>query len=182
MTATTATAPGEGETLKQYIRDIPDFPQPGVLYRDITPLLNDPTAFCTVINALVERYRGMNLGGIAAVESRGFLFAAPMAYALGVPFIVARKAGKLPHSVHSVTYNLEYGTATLEMHTDAVTPGQRVLVVDDLLATGGTIAATIELVERLGGVVVGAAFVIELTFLGGRDRLPERDVFALISY
>ncbi len=176
----TATAPGE--MLKQYIRDIPDFPQPGVLYRDITPLLNDPAAFRTVIDALVERYRDMNLGGIAAVESRGFLFAAPMAYALGVPFIVARKAGKLPHAVHSVTYNLEYGTATLEMHTDAVTPGQRVLVVDDLLATGGTIAATIELVERLGGDVIGAAFVIELAFLKGRDRLIGRDIFTLITY
>lgn len=176
------TVTATGEALKQYIRDIPDFPQPGILYRDITPLLSHPPAFRAVVDALVHRYRDVDLGGIAAVESRGFLFAAPLAYALGVPFITARKVGKLPFTTVTESYALEYGTATLEIHTDALTPGQRVLVVDDLLATGGTVAATMTLVERLGGAVMGAAFVIELAALRGRERLAGRDVFALITY
>ncbi len=170
------------EHLKQYIRDIPDFPQPGVLYRDITPLLANPAAFNEVVNALADQYRGANIEAIVAVESRGFIFGAPLAYALGVPFVTARKFGKLPYSTINVAYELEYGQAIIEIHTDALVPGQRTLIVDDLLATGGTTAATVELVEKLGGAVVGVAFVIELKFLNGRQRLDNHDVFAMLQY
>ncbi len=168
--------------LKRYIRDIPDFPQPGVLYRDITPLLSNPAAFAEVLDALAARYRGEKIEAVVAVESRGFIFGAPLAYILGVPFVTARKFGKLPYSTINVAYALEYGEAIIEMHTDALTPGQRVLIVDDLLATGGTTAATVQLVEKLGGAVVGVTFVIELTFLNGRERLGAHDIFALIQY
>ena len=168
--------------LKQYIRDIPDFPQPGVLYRDITPLLSNPAAFAEVLDALAARYRDEKIEAVVAVESRGFIFGAPLAYILGVPFVTARKFGKLPYATINVAYALEYGEAIIEMHTDALTPGQRVLIVDDLLATGGTTAATVQLVEKLGGAVVGVAFVIELTFLNGRERLGAHDTFALIQY
>jgi adenine phosphoribosyltransferase len=168
--------------LKRYIRDIPDFPQPGVLYRDITPLLSNPVAFAEVLDALAARYRDEKIEAVVAVESRGFIFGAPLAYILGVPFVTARKFGKLPYSTINVAYALEYGEAIIEMHTDALTPGQRVLIVDDLLATGGTTAATVQLVEKLGGAVVGVAFVIELTFLNGRERLGAHDIFALIQY
>ncbi len=168
--------------LKQYIRDIPDFPQPGVLYRDITPLLSNPAAFAEVLDALAARYRDEKIEAVVAVESRGFIFGAPLAYILGVPFVTARKFGKLPYATINVAYALEYGEAIIEMHTDALTPGQRVLIVDDLLATGGTTAATVQLVEKLGGAVVGVAFVIELTFLNGRERLGAHDIFALIQY
>lgn len=170
------------EDIKQYIRDIPDFPQPGVLYRDITPLLANPDAFKAVLESLAAHYRDAAIEAIVAVESRGFIFGAPLAYIFGVPFVTARKFGKLPYSTINVAYQLEYGEAIIEMHTDALTPGQRVLIVDDLLATGGTTAATVELVEKLGGAVVGVAFVIELTFLDGRARLGDHDVFALIQY
>lgn len=172
----------EGDHLKQFIRDIPDFPQPGVLYRDITPLLANPDAFKEVLDALVAHYRDANIEAVVAVESRGFIFGAPLAYLLGVPFVTARKIGKLPYSTIHVAYALEYGEAVIEMHTDALTPGQRVLIVDDLLATGGTTAATVQLVERLGGSVVGVAFVIELTFLNGRQLLGDHDIYALIQY
>ncbi len=168
--------------IKQYIRDIPDFPQPGVLYRDITPLLANPAAFKEVLDALAMQYRDAKIEAVVAVESRGFIFGAPLAYILGVPFVTARKFGKLPYATINVAYQLEYGEAIIEMHTDALTPGQRVLIVDDLLATGGTTAATVALVEKLGGAVVGVAFVIELTFLNGRQRLGNHDVFALIQY
>ncbi len=170
------------EHIKQYIRDIPDFPQPGVLYRDITPLLANPIAFKSVLDALAVQYRGAKVEAVVAVESRGFIFGAPLAYLLGVPFVTARKFGKLPYTTINVAYQLEYGEAIIEMHTDALTPGQRVLIVDDLLATGGTTAATVELVEKLGGNVIGIAFVIELTFLNGRQRLGDHDIFALIQY
>jgi len=170
------------EHIKQYIRDIPDFPQPGVLYRDITPLLANPIAFKSVLDALVAQYRGAKVEAVVAVESRGFIFGAPLAYLLGVPFVTARKFGKLPYTTINVAYQLEYGEAIIEMHTDALTPDQRVLIVDDLLATGGTTAATVELVEKLGGNVIGIAFVIELTFLNGRQRLGDHDIFALIQY
>jgi adenine phosphoribosyltransferase len=173
---------GSAEHLKQYIRDIADFPQPGVLYRDITPLLANAAAFKEVLDALAAQYRGANIEAIVAVESRGFIFGAPLAYILGVPFVTARKFGKLPYTTINVAYQLEYGEAIIEMHTDALTPGQRVLIVDDLLATGGTTAATVELVEKLGAEVVGVAFVIELTFLNGRARLGDHDIFALIQY
>ncbi|MDQ2787547.1 MAG: adenine phosphoribosyltransferase [Chloroflexota bacterium] len=170
------------EHLKQYIRDIPDFPQPGVLYRDITPLLANPAAFKNVLDALATQYQDAAVEAVVAVESRGFIFGAPLAYLLGVPFVTARKFGKLPYATISVAYQLEYGEAIIEMHTDALTPGQRVLIVDDLLATGGTTAATVALVEQLGGDVIGIAFVIELTFLNGRKRLGDHDIFALIQY
>jgi adenine phosphoribosyltransferase len=170
------------EHLKQYIRDIPDFPQPGVLYRDITPLLANAAAFAEVLDSLAAHYRGANIEAIVAVESRGFIFGAPLAYILGVPFVTARKFGKLPYTTINVAYQLEYGEAIIEMHTDALTPGQRVLIVDDLLATGGTTAATVQLVEKLGAEVIGVAFVIELTFLNGRERLGDHDIFALIQY
>lgn len=170
------------EQIKQYIRDIPDFPQPGVLYRDITPLLANPAAFTQVLDALAAQYRDAKVEAVVAVESRGFIFGAPLAYLLGVPFVIARKFGKLPYTTINVAYQLEYGEAVIEMHTDALTPGQRVLIVDDLLATGGTTAATVALVEKLGGDVIGIAFVIELTFLNGRQRLGDHDVFALILY
>jgi adenine phosphoribosyltransferase len=168
--------------LKQYIRDIPDFPQAGVLYRDITPLLADAEAFREVIDALAAHYRERNIEAVVAVESRGFIFGAPLAYAMGVPFVTARKFGKLPYTTINVSYELEYGSAVIEMHTDALIPGQRTLIVDDLLATGGTTAATVALVEQLGAAVVGVAFVIELTFLNGRQRLGDHDIFALIQY
>ncbi len=170
------------EHIKQYIRDIPDFPQPGVLYRDITPLLANPAAFKNVLDALAARYRDVKVEAVVAVESRGFIFGAPLAYLLGVPFVTARKFGKLPYTTINVAYQLEYGEAIIEMHTDALAPEQRVLIVDDLLATGGTTAATVELVEKLGGNVIGIAFVIELTFLNGRKRLGDHDIFALIQY
>ncbi len=170
------------DDLKQYIRDIPDFPQPGVLYRDITPLLGNAAAFRAVIDALAARYREANVEAIVAVESRGFIFGAPLAVALGVPFVTARKIGKLPYSTIHVAYDLEYGSAAIEMHTDALAPGQRTLIVDDLLATGGTTAATVQLVEKLGATVMSVAFVIELTFLHGRDRLGDHEVFALLAY
>jgi len=170
------------EHIKQYIRDIPDFPQPGVLYRDITPLLANPIAFKSVLDALAAQYQGAKVEAVVAVESRGFIFGAPLAYLLGVPFVTARKFGKLPYTTINVAYQLEYGEAIIEMHTDALTPDQRVLIVDDLLATGGTTAATVELVEKLGGNVIGIAFVIELTFLNGRQRLGDHDIFALIQY
>lgn len=177
-----SAAPADTEHLKQYIRDIPDFPQPGILYRDIAPLLADPAIFKEVLDRLAAHYADARIEGIVAVESRGLIFGAPLAYLMGVPFITARKSGKLPFTTIAVSYALEYGTATLEMHTDALTRGQRVLVVDDLLATGGTIAATVGLAEQLGATVIGLAFVIELTALRGRDRLPNRDVFSLIHY
>jgi adenine phosphoribosyltransferase len=170
------------EHIKQYIRDIPDFPQPGVLYRDITPLLANADAFKEVLESLAAHYRGTEIEAIVAVESRGFIFGAPLAYILGVPFVTARKFGKLPYTTISVAYQLEYGEAIIEMHTDALTPGQRVLIVDDLLATGGTTAATVQLVEKLNAAVIGVAFVIELTSLNGRARLGDHDIFALIQY
>jgi adenine phosphoribosyltransferase len=170
------------EYLKQYIRDIPDFPQKGVLYRDITPLLANSDAFREVIDALAEHYRGANIEAVVAVESRGFIFGAPLSYTLGVPFVTARKFGKLPYTTINVAYKLEYGSAVIEMHTDALSPGQRTLIVDDLLATGGTTAATVQLVEKLSATVVSVAFVIELTFLNGRQRLGNHDIFALLQY
>jgi adenine phosphoribosyltransferase len=170
------------DDLKQYIRDIPDFPQKGIIYRDITPLLANPDAFRKVIDALADHYRDRGVEAVVAVESRGFIFGAPLACALGVPFVMARKFGKLPYSTINVSYDLEYGSAVIEIHTDALRPGQQTLIVDDLLATGGTTAATVQLVEKLGAQVIGVAFVIELTFLNGRQRLGDHDVFALLQY
>ncbi|MEM6929126.1 MAG: adenine phosphoribosyltransferase [Myxococcota bacterium] len=151
------------------LRDIPDFPKPGILFKDITPLLLDPALYGEVITWMSEGWGQVDV--LVAMESRGFLFAPAMIEPLGAGLALARKAGKLPHRTEAVTYDLEYGTATLEMHVDSVEPDQRVLVIDDLLATGGTAKATIDLVRKLGGHVVGCAFIVELGFLDGRDKL-----------
>ena len=164
------------------IRDIPDFPKRGILFKDITTLLKDPRAFRQSIDQLTNMVRGSQPDIVIGMESRGFIFAAPIAYALECGFVPVRKLGKLPGDVISTEYDLEYGTNTLELHRDAVQPGNRVLIVDDLLATGGTVSATIELVERLGGVVVGVAFLVELRALTGRDRLQNYDVVSLLTF
>ncbi|PWT73492.1 MAG: adenine phosphoribosyltransferase [Chloroflexi bacterium] len=168
--------------LKQYIRNIPDYPQPGILFRDITPLLQDATALQFTIETMANRYRSLKIDQVVGIESRGFIFGTPLAYLLGTGFVPVRKKGKLPSEVISVEYELEYGSNVLEIHTDSIRPGQRILVVDDLLATGGTTAGTVKLVEQLGAQVVSLAFLIELAGLEGRARLPGQDVFALLSY
>ena len=171
------------EELASFIRDIPDFPKAGIVFKDITTLLNNGPAFRTAINELVEHCRPLDPEVVVGMESRGFIFAAPIAYLLGVGFVPVRKLGKLPAQSISVEYELEYGSNVLELHRDAIGPGQRVLVVDDLLATGGTVAATIGLIEQLGGVVVGTAFLIELSFLNGRAKLPDHHrIISLITY
>ena len=172
----------QSEDLKAFVRDVPDFPKPGIMYRDITPLLNDPAAFKAAIDGLATRYRDSKIDVVAAAEARGFLFGVPLAMELGVAFVPIRKPGKLPYQTHSVEYELEYGTDCLEMHVDGIEEGQQVLIVDDLLATGGTVAACCDLVESCGGIVAGCAFLIDLTFLGGAERLVPRDVFSLIQY
>jgi adenine phosphoribosyltransferase len=175
-------APDEVAWLKGYIRDIPDYPQPGILFRDITPLLQDARALQFAIDKLAERYRGAGIDAVVGIESRGFIFGTPLAYLLGVGFVPVRKKGKLPADTISIQYDLEYGSNVLEIHTDGLRPGQRVLIVDDLLATGGTTEGTVRLVESLGAHVVSLAFLIELVALKGRLRLPGQDVFALLSY
>ena len=165
-----------------YIRDIPDFPKPGILFKDITPLLAEPTVFRASVEHLAERYGQQKIDAIAAAEARGFLFAAPLALALRVPLVPLRKPGKLPYHTYSLKYDLEYGHAELHMHTDAIKEGQRVLMVDDVLATGGTMAAGCKLVERAGGIVVSCAFLVELSFLEGRKKLEGYDLFSLVSY
>jgi adenine phosphoribosyltransferase len=170
------------QELKTLIREIPDFPKPGILFYDITTLLKDPAGFRKVIDALKARYAGIAADQVVGMEARGFIFAPALAYALGAGFVPVRKPGKLPAEVIRYTYDTEYSTDTLEMHTGAIQPGQRVLIVDDLLATGGTALATAKLVEQAGGVVAGLAFVVELTFLPGREKLQGYDVFALLSY
>ena len=159
--------------LESYIRDIPDFPQPGVVFKDITPLLADPAAFHETIDRMAAGYADSGVTKVLGAEARGFIFAAPLAYKLGAGFIPARKPGKLPWETTSATYQLEYGTDSLEMHRDAIVAGDRVVIVDDVLATGGTASAKAALVAENGGVVVGFAFLIELDFLGGRAKLPE---------
>ena len=168
--------------LTAYIRDVPDFPKPGVLFKDITPLLADPKAFGYAVAKLAAHFATAPLGAIAAAEARGFLFAAPLALELNLPLVPLRKPGKLPYRTHSFRYDLEYGSAELHMHIDGVTPGSRVLLVDDVLATGGTMAAAGKLIEQAGGVVAGCAFLIELGFLNGRALLPGRDAYSLITY
>ena len=170
------------EHLKALIRDVPDFPMQGILFRDVTPLLRDPRGLSQVVDILAERYRGERIDAVAGIESRGFLFGAPLAVALGVGFVPIRKLGKLPADKISREYALEYGTNTLEMHRDAVRPGERVVLVDDLLATGGTARAAAELLEAQGAKVVETAFVIELAFLNGRAALEGRPVHALLEY
>jgi adenine phosphoribosyltransferase len=168
--------------IRALIRDVQDFPQEGVLFKDITPLLADPIAFSTVIDLLVVHFGRGSVDKVVGIEARGFIIASPVAYHFGAGFVPVRKKDKLPWQTESAEYALEYGTATLEIHTDGVRPGERVLIVDDVLATGGTAQATAGLVERVGGKVVGLAFLIELGFLSGRKRLEGYDLFTLIDY
>jgi adenine phosphoribosyltransferase len=167
------------ETLDRLVRDVPDWPQPGVLFKDITPLLGDADGFATVVDSLVEAYEPGSVDAVVGIEARGFILAAPVAYHLRAGFVPVRKSGKLPSATYAESYSLEYGEATLEIHTDAFSPGARVVVVDDVLATGGTAAATVRLVERAGGTVIGLSVLIELSFLSGRARVPDLDVTAL---
>ena len=170
------------EDLKKLIREVPDFPKPGILFYDITTLLKDGGGFRAVIDGLKEHYRDAHVDAVLGVEARGFIFAPALAYALGAGFVPVRKPNKLPGECVRVTYDLEYGTDTLEMHQDAVRPGDRVLIVDDLLATGGTAKATVDLVKRLGGEIHALAFLIELVALNGRDKLPGERVHAVLNY
>lgn len=170
------------EALREKIREIPDFPKPGILFYDITTLLKDAAAYRESITQMLAPYRGEKIDIVVGMESRGFIFSAPMAYELGAGLVPVRKLGKLPAETLSVEYALEYGSNTLEIHRDAIRPGQNVLVVDDLLATGGTVHGTIELIERLKGNIVGLAFLVELDFLNGRDRLDGRRVTSVIRY
>jgi adenine phosphoribosyltransferase len=168
--------------LKQFIRDIPDFPKPGILFRDITPLLASPQAFHEAVRRMAEPYRGRKIDAIVAAEARGFIFAAPLALELEAGFVPVRKPGKLPARTHSFRYELEYGSDTLEMHVDGVSSGQQVLVVDDLLATGGTVGACCKLLEHSGATVAGCVFAIELAALGGAKAIAPHKVFSLIRY
>src|SRR5246127_131288 len=170
------------EDLKKLIREIPDYPKPGILFYDITTLLKDKKGFNVMIDRLCEHYNGHTIDVVAGIEARGFIFAPALAYRLNAGFVPVRKPKKLPAKTSSVSYALEYGTDTLELHEDAIQPGQRVIICDDLLATGGTAAATVKLVQQLGGTVEGAAFAVELTFLNGRAKLPGLDIFSLIQY
>lgn len=168
--------------LKRYIRDVPDFPSPGVLFRDITPLLQDPAALHYALDEMAAQVEARSVTAIVGIESRGFLFGAPVADRLGLPFVPVRKPGKLPAQRMSVEYSLEYGSGQLDIHADALAPSDRVVVIDDLLATGGTALAAAKLAELLGATVDGFLFLIELTALRGRDRLAEYDVKALLRY
>ena len=168
--------------LTKYIRDIPDFPKPGIVFKDITPLLASPDAFQECIRQMADHYRDQKIDAIVAAEARGFIFAAPLALELGAGFVPIRKPGKLPFETHAFHYELEYGSDCLEIHIDGVGPGQNVLVVDDLLATGGTIAACCNLVEKLGANVIGCCFLIHLAFLPGADKIAPREAFSLLRY
>jgi len=175
-------AQGTIERLTALVRDVPDFPQPGIVFKDITPLLADDDAFSSAIDLIVVHYGRGNVDKVVGIEARGFILASPVAYHFGAGFVPVRKAGKLPWESEREEYALEYGTAVLEIHRDAISPGERVLIVDDVLATGGTAHATATLVERLGGKVIGIACLIELGFLNGRDALTGYDFFSLIRY
>lgn len=168
--------------LKSLIREVPDFPKPGINFYDITTLLKDPAGWRATIDALKSHYNGTQVDVVVGVEARGFFFAPAIAYVLGAGFVPVRKPGKLPAETESVEYALEYGTDRLQMHKDAIQPGQRVLIIDDVLATGGTAAAVAQLVDRLGGNVLGLGFLVELDFLNGRSKLAGRDVFSLLHY
>jgi adenine phosphoribosyltransferase len=170
------------ELVKAHIRAIPDWPKPGVVFRDITPLVGDATVFRATVDAIVDHFRATRIDRVLGVEARGFIFAAPVAHALGAGFVPVRKPGKLPYDIEQEEYELEYGTDLLEVHTDSIHPGEGVLVVDDVLATGGTAAATTRLVRRLGGEVRGLAFVVELGFLDGRSKLHDEDILSLTTY
>ena len=168
--------------LKKLIRDVPDFPKPGIIFKDITTVLNDKDAFRKSIDMLASKFKKEGIEQVVAVESRGFIFGSTLAYKLKAGFIPVRKKGKLPSETHSVNYDLEYGTDTLEIHCDAIKSGEHILLLDDLLATGGTAKAVSELIEKMGGKIVELAFLIELEFLHGRDKLKGHDVFAMIKY
>ena len=170
------------EELKALVRTVPDFPKPGILFYDITTLLKDKTGFAKLIDAMAAHYISRKIDLVLGIEARGFIFGPALAYRLNAGFVPVRKPRKLPAPVARVTYDLEYGSDSLEIHLDAIQPGQRVVIVDDLLATGGTMEATLKLVKQLGGEVAGLAFAIELDFLKGRDRFKEHDVFSLLHY
>ena len=172
------------DKIKAAIRDIPDFPKPGIIFKDITPILKDPALCQAIVDAFAGRLADTKIDVVAGVESRGFLFGLMLAIKLGVPFVPVRKAGKLPHTVKQKVYELEYGTATIEMHTDAIEPGANVLIHDDLLATGGTVTAASELVQELGGIVSGFSFVVGLGFLGGAEKIApiSENVVVLAEY
>lgn len=170
------------DDLRAKIREVPDFPKPGILFYDITTLLKDPDAFREVIDQMADQVKDSAVDLVVGMESRGFIFSAPLAYQLHAGFVPVRKLGKLPAETIEVEYDLEYGTATLEIHKDAIKPGQRVLIVDDLLATGGTVQGTIELVRRLGGEIAGLSFMVELTGLHGREQLGDFQIHTLLTY
>jgi adenine phosphoribosyltransferase len=170
------------EELTQKIRDIPDFPRQGIIFKDITPLLNDPHTFKMAIDAMAQPYIGHHLDLVVGIEARGFIIGAALAYILNTGLIPLRKPGKLPFLTHRMSYSLEYGSAELEIHRDAIKPGQRVIIVDDLLATGGTMRASVDLVKTLGAEIVGVSFLVELGFLAGRRQLQGYDVMSLITY
>jgi len=174
--------PDSIQALKTLIREIPDFPKTGILFRDITPLLADPSGIALAVELLANPFRGKNIDLVVGAESRGFIFGTAVACCLSAGFVLVRKPGKLPHKKVSMTYDLEYGTDTLEMHEDSILKGQRVLIVDDLLATGGTMKACCDLVEKIGGKIAGLACLIELSGLRGRDRLPGYDVHSVLKY
>lgn len=169
-----------GEKLQQLVRNVPDYPSPGILFKDITPVLADPSAFVAVVDALVDQHAVGTIDKVVGIEARGFILAAPVAYHLAAGFVPMRKKGKLPYRTFESSYALEYGTATIEVHRDAFAPGDRVLVVDDVLATGGTAAAALDLVAQCGASVAGLSFLIELAALGGRAKLPGADIHALL--
>ena len=168
--------------LSAFIRDIPDFPKPGIVFKDITPLLADPAAFAESVRLFAARFADTPIDAIAAAEARGFLFAAPLALALKKPLVPLRKPGKLPYRTYSLKYELEYGEAELHMHEDGIGPGDKVLMLDDVLATGGTMAAGCQLIERAGGTVAACAFLMELGFLGGRAKLGGRPIYSVLTY
>ena len=170
------------DDLKKLIREVPDYPKPGILFYDLTTLLKDKVGFRKLVDKLCDHYADHKVDVVVGVEARGFIFAPALAYRLGAGFVPVRKPKKLPAKTAKVSYQLEYGTDTLEIHQDAISPGQNVIISDDLLATGGTAAATVQLVRKLGGIVIGVVVAVELTFLNGRAKLPGLDVFSLIRY
>ncbi len=170
------------EDIKRKIRDIPDFPKPGIIFKDITPLLSDARAFQQVIDSFAKRYASKMIDAVVSIESRGFIFGAALAYRIEAGFIPVRKKGKLPYKTEEVEYGLEYGTDIIQIHQDAVHAGSRVLIIDDVLATGGTARAACDLVQKVGGQVVECAFLMELSFLNGRDKLKDQEIFSVLNY
>jgi len=170
------------DELKSKIRDVPDFPKEGIVFKDITPLLGDTTSFRQAIDLIARRYEGAGIDKVVGIEARGFILASALAYKMGAGLVPIRKPGKLPYKTYQETYELEYGTDAMEIHVDAVEPGQRVLMVDDLLATGGTMGAAAKLIKKIGAEIHELAFMVELSFLNGRQRLKEYDVFSLINF